>query len=343
MGQQMSARSRSPGPGVGRKRRDLGSGLSSDWAAQVCRQVRAHSWLPGVIGALALVVLAVVPQLASDYAVSFMINLLLYATLATAWGIFCGTTRLISLATAAFFGLGSYTVAVLAGEMPWPMLLALAGALGGGLALLVGICTLRLSGMYFVIFSFGMAELIKQLVTWYEAKVAGSVGRYVFIEVGAAEIYWQLLVLLVGVLGLGLYLSRSRLGFALRLIGDDQVAARSCGINTVLVRIAVLTGTAAVMAIAGAIVAPRWTYIDPSIAFNPVVSFQVVVMALLGGITPFYGPLLGVVPLVLAFEILTKYFPDHFSIVLGAIFLLSVYVLPGGLLGIARRVSRPAR
>lgn len=292
----------------------------------------------GFISLLALGVLALVPRFVSDYTVSLMINMLMYAVLATAWGIFCGTTRLISLATVAFFGVGCYTVAIFSEQLPWPALLVLAGLLGGALALLIGVCTLRLSGMYFVIFSFGVAELVRQLVTWYESKITGSVGRYVFIEITAAQIYWQLLVLLAVVWGLGIWLSRSKLGFALRLIGEDEVAARSCGINTVAVRLAVLTGSAALMAIAGAIVAPRWTYIEPAIAFNSVISFQVVVMALLGGIALFYGPLLGVIPLVLAFEVLTKYLPDHFSIVLGVIFLLIVYVLPGGFLALGQRI-----
>lgn len=291
---------------------------------------------------LVLGLLAGVPLVAGDYAVSLMINLLLYAVLATAWGIFCGTTRLVSLATVAFFGVGCYTVAVLSEHLPWPAVLVVAGLLGGLLALGIGLSTLRLSGMYFVIFSFGVAELIRQLVTWYESKVAGSMGRYVFLEIGAQQIYWQLLALLAVVWLLGIWLSRSRLGFALRLIGEDEVAARSCGIHTVAVRLAVLTGSAVVMALAGAIVAPRWTYIDPSIAFNAVVSFQVVVMALLGGVALFFGPLLGVVPLVLAFELLTKYLPDHFSIALGIIFLLVVYVLPGGLLGQLARLRRSA-
>jgi branched-chain amino acid transport system permease protein len=292
------------------------------------------------MGAVVLGALASLPAFASDYAVSLLISLLMYANLATAWGIFCGTTRLISLATVAFFGIGAYTVAVFAEQLPWPALLAMAGGLGGGVALLIGICTLRLSGMYFVIFSFGVAELTRQLVTWYEATQVGSVGRYVFLEISAAHIYWQLLALLAVAWFIGIWLSRSRLGFALNLIGNDELAARSCGINTVGVRLAVFAGSAAFMSVVGAIVAPRWTYIDPSIAFNPIVSFQVVVMALLGGIALFYGPMLGVIPLVMAFEMLMKHFPDHFSVVLGIIFLLIVYVLPGGLLGLAGRLRR---
>jgi len=288
----------------------------------------------------AFIALAFAPQAGNDYTTSLLINLLLYANLATAWGIFCGTTRFISLATVAFFGVGCYSVAVLSELLPWPAVLAVAALLGGALALAIGICTLRLSGMYFVVFSFGIAELIRQLVTWYESKLVGSVGRYVFLEITPAQIYWQLLVLLGLLWMLGAWVSKSRLGFALRLIGEDETAARSCGINTVGVRLAVLTGTAMFMSVAGAIVAPRWTYIEPSIAFNSLVSFQVVVMALLGGVAAFYGPILGVVPLVLAFEVLTKYFPDHFSIVLGAIFLVIVYLLPRGLLGASEKFRR---
>jgi branched-chain amino acid transport system permease protein len=303
--------------------------------------MKSHSWGLAVGGILVLAALAVAPRFTSTYWLALLINVLLYANLAMAWGMFCGTTRLISLATVAFFGVGCYTAAAFSEILPWFGILVVAAGVGGTLALLIGISTLRLSGMYFVIFSFGVAELLRQVVTWYEAKVAKSVGRYIFSDISATHIYWQLLAMLAVLWGVGVWLSRSRLGFALRLIGDDEVAARSCGINTVAVRLAVFTGTAAVMSVVGAIVAPRWTYIDPSIAFNPVVSFQVVVMALLGGIALFYGPLLGVVPLVLAFEILTKYFPNHFSILLGVIFLLIVYVLPGGFLGLADRFKRP--
>jgi branched-chain amino acid transport system permease protein len=80
--------------------------------------------------------------------------------------------------------------------------------------------------------------------------------------------------------------------------------------------------------------APRWTYIDPSIAFNPMISFQVVIMALLGGAGSLFGPVLGVIPLVLLFEVLTATLPNHFSIVLGAIFVLIVMMLPKGVIGL---------
>lgn len=294
-----------------------------------------------VLGTFALLALA--PALGNDYTTALLINLLLYAVLATAWGLFCGSTGYISLATVAFFGVGSYTVAVLGEQLPWPLVLLAAAAIGTVLSLLVGLVTLRLSGTYFVIFTFGMTELLRQVVNWYESRIAGSVGRYVFVDAASPGfIYGQLLALFALVLALGWWLARSRLGFALRLIGEDEQAARHCGIDTTRAKLAAFTATSVFMVLAGAIVAPRWTYIDPAIAFNAIVSFQVVIMALLGGTARFWGPVLGVVPLVLLFETLVKYFPNHFSIVLGVVFLFIVYALPRGVVGLLLERLRPS-
>ncbi len=285
----------------------------------------------------ALVVLALAPSLGDAYTTSLLINLLMYAILATAWGVFSGSTGYVSLATVTFFGVGSYTVAMFAETLPWPLLLVLAVVVGAVLALVVGLATLRLSGVYFVIFTFGLGELVRQVTTWAEAKYAGAVGRYVFLDVQANDIYWQLLVLFVVAMACAWWLSRSKLGFSLRMIGEDEAAARHCGVDTTRAKLLVFTATSVFMVLTGAIVAPRWTYIDPAIAFNAQISFQVVIMALLGGVARFWGPLLGVVPLALLFEVFIKYFPNHFSIVLGAVFLLIVYLLPRGVLGLFQR------
>ena len=129
--------------------------------------------------------------------VSFGINLLQFAVMATAWGMFSGPTRLVSLATVGVLrrrrlhGRGAGRSAALAGGAGVGAL-----ALGVVLALAVGFATLRLSGVYFVIFTFGLAELVKQLVTWYEVNVTRTLGRYVFLDITQREIYLQLLALL---------------------------------------------------------------------------------------------------------------------------------------------------
>ena len=88
------------------------------------------------------------------------------------------------------------------------------------------------------------------------------------------------------------------------------------------------------MTLTGAVMAPRWTYLDPAIAFSPMLSFEVVIMALLGGAGSLFGPLLGAVPLVLLFEVLSANFPNYFSILLGIVFVLIVYVVPRGVIGL---------
>lgn len=293
------------------------------------------------VTAVALVMLALAPRLGNEYITSLLINLVMYAILATAWGLFSGATRYVSLATASFFGVGAYSVAMLAEHLPWAMVLVVAVLVGLVLALVVGLATLRLTGIHFVIFTFGLAELIHQLMTWGEAKFAGAVGRYVFMDVTAEGILRQLLVLLAFLLAFAVWLTRSRIGFALRLIGEDEMAARHCGVDATRAKLAMFVLTAVFMVLAGAIVAPRWTYIDPAIAFNAHISFQVVIMALLGGTSRFWGPMLGVLPLVILFEIFIKFLPNHFSIVLGVIFLLIVYLLPRGMLGLFERRARP--
>lgn len=292
----------------------------------------------GLPAALAVIVLlAAMPGALDGYQLSLAISILNYTVLATAWALFSGPTRYVSLATVAFFGIGAYTVAVFSETLPWPAVLAVALAIGVAVALVVGLSTLRLSGVYFVIFTFGLAELVRQLVTWYEVNLTRTLGRYIFIDITTEQIYWQLLGLAVLVFVAGVLIRRSRLGLALRVIGDDETVARHLGINTTFAKVALFVLSAAFMTVSGAVMAPRWTYIDPAIAFNPVVSFQVLIMALLGGVHRLYGPLLGVIPLSLLFEFLLANFPNHFSILIGVTFMLIVYAIPRGVVGLVEQ------
>ncbi|WP_445215259.1 ABC transporter permease subunit [Bradyrhizobium sp. Pa8] len=288
-------------------------------------------WCAGL--ALAAAIIAY-PLYANGYYLALGISVLYFTILATAWAMFSGPTRYISLATVAFFGLGAYTAAVLGETMPWPVVLLAAAGVGALTAAITGLSTLRLSGIYFVIFSFGLAELIRQLVIWYEVNIHKSVGRYLFSAVTQDILYWQLLALTALVFLAGWLLGRSRYGLALRAIGADETAASHSGIDATRVKLGVFILSATFMAMTGAIMAPRWTYIDPAIAFNPTISFQVVIMALLGGAGSLFGPVLGVIPLVLLFEVLTATLPNHFSIVLGIIFVFIVMVLPNGVIGL---------
>jgi branched-chain amino acid transport system permease protein len=291
--------------------------------------------------------LAAVPWFVSDYGLGFMINLMCYLVLTVAWALFSGTTRYVSLATSAFFGIGAYTVAMLLKEMPIHATFAIALVLGTVMALLVGLVTLRISGMFFVIFSFGLSEMLRQLLVWWEINQTHTMGRYVFAPFDNVMIYEHLLGLAVLVFLVGFLLRRSRLGLALLVIGDDETMARQAGINVSHAKVTIFVVSSVFMALAGAVLAPRFGYITPNIAFNPLISFQVVIMALLGGMQRLWGPVLGVVPLIVLSEFLQVQFPFWYSVFLGLVFMVIVYFLPRGVTGLLEdawtRLARLAR
>ncbi len=217
------------------------------------------------------------------------------------------------------------------GEQGYLLALAAAVIVGAVLALIVGAATLRLRGMYFVIFTFGLAELVREVVNWWEFNITGTMGRYVFLPIEVEHIYLQLLAVCAVIMLLWWRRDHGRTGFASAVIGADEEVARQIGINTTRVKLATFVASSVVMTLVGAILAPRWSYIDPTIAFNPNISFLTVVMALLGGARKYWGPVLGVVPLTLLSDYLSATLPDYFSIALGLCFLAIVFFIPDGI------------
>jgi len=282
----------------------------------------------------ALAALLFVPLLANAYWLALALNILTYVALATGWAFFSGPTRYVSLAASAFFGVGAYSVAVLAADYSYPVALLAAVALTIVLAAFVGLATLRLSGMYFVIFTFGLASLVAAAVNWWEFNVAKQAGWYLFMSITPTHIYYQLLFLCAAIIALWLIRDRTRMGFALKTLGADETVARQIGINTVALKIGTFIVSAVVMALAGAILAPRRSYMDAGNAFNPEISFLTVIMALLGGANSAWGPMLGVVPLLLIQDYLSIQYARYFSVLLGLVLLGVVFFIPNGLIGL---------
>ena len=286
-----------------------------------------------VLWAVVLVLAALLPLSGNGYLISIGVTIAMYTVLATSWALFSGPTHYISLATAAFYGLGTLVVAYGIDHVSYPVLLLLALVAGAVAAALVGLATLRLSGVYFVIFTLGLAEMIRQLVSWMQNNLGGSRGLYVLTDLTEEQIYWELLALAAVVFVVGWWIGRSRLGFALRIIGNDEVVAAHCGINTARAKIILFMVSGMVAALVGALLAPRWTYIEPNLAFSPLLSFEVVIMALLGGTRRLWGPLVGVIPFTILLEIIEANYPSQTILVLGIAFLLIVYLVPQGVVG----------
>ena len=289
------------------------------------------------LAALALTICALLPLGDNGYWLGLGVTIAMFTALATSWALFSGPTHYISLATAAFFGVGTYVTGLGIDNLPFWSLVGLAGLIGAILAALVGLATLRLSGVYFVIFTLGLAELVRQVITWVQNNT-GQKGLYVLTDLDEAGIYWWLLGLCAIIFLAGWLIGRSRLGFALRIIGDDETVAAHSGINTARTKVLLFMVPGAVAAMTGAILAPRYVYIEPSLAFAPILSFQVVIMALLGGASRLWGPLVGVIPFTFLLEAVSSNFPNQTTLVIGVAFLVIVYLLPGGFVGLLNKI-----
>lgn len=295
-----------------------------------------------LIAACFVIAAGFVPMVANGYWLSIAVTAMMYIALATAWTLFSGPTHYISLATGAFFGVGGYLVATGMSDYDisfWVMA-AVAPLVAVVLAAAIGAATLRLSGIYFVIFTLGLAEMIRGLVSWIQNNFLGSRGLYVLTDFDEADIYWMLLGVAAIVYLIGWLIERSKLGFALRIIGNDEGVAKHLGINTAAAKVALFMITGYFTALVGVIIAPRYSYIEPNLVFSPELSFLVVIMALLGGTQRLWGPIIGVIPFTLIWEVITVSFPNATTLYLGLSFLLIVYFIPNGFVGLVEKLVR---
>lgn len=290
---------------------------------------------------LALVFLALLPTFGSPYSVVLLSNIFMYIVLTVSWFMFSAPTGYISLASAAFFGAGIYTAAVLSMKVPLYLIVLGGAAVGFLLALLIGVITLRLRGIYFAMFTFGFVELLLHFVLWYETNVTGTTGRIVF-TLGNTRVYYIMLLLCVIVLGVAHFLGRSRYGMALRSIGDNEDASEHAGVDVTKVKVLTYAMSAAFAGACGVIMATRWTYIDPKIAFNPLYSFIPIFMAIFGGMRKLYGPVIGAVIFSYLQEVLTTRIPYYYMLLFGLLMIFIIAYLPDGVIGLFRfRILRP--
>ena len=299
-----------------------------------------EAWVP-IVGAVLLLLLAGVPYALPGYTVVLVYTILMYIILTVSWVIFSAPTGYISLAPAAFFGVGVYTSAVLGMRLPLPVVICLGGLASAAVAFLVGVVTLRLKGIYFSIFTFGLVELIKHSVLWYELKFTGTRGRFL-VPLGNNTIYYVMFAILVGTLVTAYVIRRSKYGLALQSIGQQEEAAEHTGVNVTLLKVLTFAVSAIFMGAAGAIWAIRLTYIDPYIAFDPLNSFTPVLMAIFGGMGQMYGPILGATVFSYVREILITRFPYYYMLLMGIMLLAVILYLPDGLVGLIQKWQKRA-
>jgi len=302
----------------------------------IARVTSKKSFLLGLLG-LILVLLATLPLYAPGYTPIFMTSIFMYIILSVSWAMFSGPTGYMSLATAAFFGVGMYAAAVLGDMLPLPVFIAAGGLASFIVALLVGALTLRLRGIYFAIFTFGLVMLIAQLLVYAELHITGTRGRFVTV-IDYNTIYSAMLSIFVALMLTAYFIRRSKFGLALQSIGENEEAAAHIGINVTMVKVITFAISAFFIGAAGAAMATRWTYVDPYIAFDVRISFLPVLMAIFGGMGQLYGPVIGAIIFAYLQEILITRFSELYMLIFGVVLVAAILYMPSGLVGLVQRL-----
>ena len=300
-----------------------------------------------IILLIALVVCAVFPYIISGFWIRLLTSIFLYAILAQGLNIIAGFTGYAAFGNMIFFGLGGYTVGVLmvkAGTPFFPAMIA-AGAVGIIVAILIGMPLLRLKGHYFALASLGAAEAVRQIMDNLTDLCGGAMGLTLPQMAGKPaqvnlSFYYLIFILLLIFFAATYFISKNRLGYALKAIKANEEAADAMGINTTLYKIVAWAISGLFTAIAGGIYAYWFTFIEPATVFDVMIVVKLFVILLLGGAGTVMGPLYGAFIFEGISEIVWSRFLNLHMGILGIIVILIVFFIPNGLIDTVRRGFR---
>ena len=304
---------------------------------------------------LAVLLLVLSFPLVSDsgFWVKFAVTTLLFAFMGQAWNVLGGYAGQFSFGHALFFGTGAYAAVLtqtILGTNPWLGLAfgAIAGAAVGGFA---GFLSFRygLRGSYFALVTLAFAEVFRILANAAEF-TGGGVGAFIPLSPGwrafqpdYVGFYYLLVGLVLASLALAWKLENSRLGAQLMAIRENEAAAAALGVDAFAVKLKAIVISGAMTGMGGVLYAQFYLYIDPSIAYGPGVSVEILLVPIIGGLGTVFGPLLGSAVLHAASELARRVMGDAPGIHLvfyGVLLVIMVRYLPDGLIGFVRRWSR---
>jgi len=295
---------------------------------------------------LAIIVAAVVPLVFHNkFYLNILILILLFATVANAWNILGGYGGQLSLGHAIFFGLGAYTSSLLflkSGLSPWlGLVAAIAVSIIAGIV--IGFPTFRLKGPYFTLATIAFGEVMRHVALFWRSLTNGSMGVNIPFQPGFSNMifkeyeiyYWLALVLFLASLACMYWVDRTKVGYYLRAIREDQDSAQTLGINTTKYKMIAMILSSGIAGAAGVLYAQFMLYFEPENIFNLNLSIEFVLIVIVGGVGTIYGPLLGAAIIIPLNEILRSSFPALNGMnffLYGVILILIVAFLPNGLL-----------
>ncbi|MGO6890168.1 MULTISPECIES: branched-chain amino acid ABC transporter permease [Rhizobium] len=317
-------------------------GLAATGAFWTMRNNSIPFWLL----ALALPVLAfILPKLGlNEYYLYVGYVILQYVVLATAWNILGGYAGYVNFGTGAFFGLGAYTALVLMKAFGAPLPIQIAGAaiVGALLGIGAGLLTLRLKGIFFSIATIAAAIVIETFILNWRF-VGGATGMQIIrpeVPLGF-DTYTRLLLFVMTVLTViaiivARYIERSWLGRGLHAVRDAEAAAECSGVPTLRLRLIACAISGALMAAAGAPFPLYTSFVEPSSTFSLNYSVMALSMAVVGGMSRWWGPVLGAILIASSQQLAASASPELHLLVVGLLMVIFVIMAPEGLVGLAK-------
>lgn len=303
---------------------------------------RRQAAMPIALAALFAVGFAL-PSISSNYWVGIALTFFMWVGLVQSWIILSGMTGYLSLGHAVFYGLGAYVMVLSWGTVAFELAILAAGAASVLLATVIGVPCLRVRGPYFVILTFGVSELVKFIVVNIEAGL-GNAGRLIFGAPSIEALYYWIVGLALLATAMAYLVSRSRLGAGLRAIREDETAAETMGVPVTMLKVFAFALSGMVPSMIGAVMVLRTTYFEAIHVFNPITSFTIVTIAIIGGSDDVPGPILGAAFLIVLSELLLVNAPEVYMIILGSLLIAFVLAAPnglaGGIGGLVRRMRR---
>jgi branched-chain amino acid transport system permease protein len=300
------------------------------------------------VAGAALVLLVVAPPLLPPYFLEILISVLLFGYLGAAWNILGGYAGQFSFGHAAFFGIGAYTSTLLflrLGVSPWLGMLA-GGVLAAAFGLAAGYLSFRygLRGPYFSLVTLAFAEMLRVVAVNTRA-VGSSLGLVIpsrdaapwhFVFGGKLPYYYVILAMALAALWVTRRVERSKLGYSLQAIRENEEAAEAAGVDALGMKLRAMAISSFMTALGGTFYAQYFAYIDPAITFGPSVSIQGLLQAIVGGAGTVLGPVLGAFVLTPVSELARALMRGRAGVdvmLYGAILILVISFLPHGLMG----------
>jgi len=276
----------------------------------------------------------------SGYGIRLLAMIFLWIGKTGCWNIISGYTGYIDFGAVGYYGIGSYVTAILMskGHVPFLVSILISGVVSALFALPIGLPTLRLKGAYFGIATLAFAEAMKQIFLEFDKTVGvhffeGPHGITLPIGPKNEFFYYIGMVVMVAVIGITYWIRRSKFGFALRAIHEAEHAAELSGVDTLRAKVKAYMISAFFLGLIGGVEAYWLTYITPHMVFDVLITIQMVVMSLLGGIGTVFGPVVGASFLTIIYEVLHRDFPYTYAIIVGFIVVVVVLLMPKGIVG----------